>query len=106
MGLWWEREGLHDKTGSTEGFRGQACSSIILHSCETPILLVDTDPKDLITSHYAPSIKGSSQVQVAHNYNPSNSGGRDQEDHSSKPAQASSKRPYLEKPFTKIGLVE
>jgi hypothetical protein len=35
------------------------------------------------------------------------SGGRDQEDHGLKPAQAnSSSRPYLEKPFTKIGLVE
>jgi hypothetical protein len=34
--------------------------------------------------------------------NPSYSGGRDQEDHSSKPAQASSSaRPYLEKPFKK-----
>jgi hypothetical protein len=34
--------------------------------------------------------------------NPSYSGGRDQEDHSSKPAQAnSSARPYLEKPFKK-----
>jgi hypothetical protein len=35
------------------------------------------------------------------------SGGRDQEDHGLKPAWAnSSSRPYLEKPFTKIGLVE
>jgi hypothetical protein len=40
-------------------------------------------------------------------YNPSYSGGRDQEDHGSKPAQAnSSVSPCLEKPFTKIGLVE
>jgi hypothetical protein len=31
-----------------------------------------------------------SQVPVAHNCNPSYSGGRDQEDHSSKPAQANS----------------
>jgi hypothetical protein len=44
---------------------------------------------------------------VVHVCNPSYSGGRDQEDHGSKPAQAhSSVRPYLEKPFTKIGLVE
>jgi hypothetical protein len=44
---------------------------------------------------------------VAHTYNPSYSGGRDQEDHDSKPVQAnSSMRPYLEKPFTKTGLVE
>jgi hypothetical protein len=44
---------------------------------------------------------------VAHACNPSYAGGRDQEDHSSKPAQAnSSTRPYLEKPFTKIGLVK
>jgi hypothetical protein len=44
---------------------------------------------------------------VAHVCNPSYSGGRNQEDRSSKPTQAnSSTRPYLEKPFTKIGLVE
>jgi hypothetical protein len=44
---------------------------------------------------------------VAHAYNSSYSGGRDQEDHNSKPAQAnSSTRPYLEKLFTKIGLAQ
>jgi hypothetical protein len=44
---------------------------------------------------------------VAHTYNASYSGGRDQGDHSSKPAWAnSSTRPYLKKPFTKLGLVE
>jgi hypothetical protein len=44
---------------------------------------------------------------VAHACNPSYSGGRDQEDRGSKPAQANnSTRPYLEKPFRKIGLVE
>jgi hypothetical protein len=44
---------------------------------------------------------------VAHAYNPSYSEGRDQEDHGSKPAQENSfVRPYLEKPFTKIRLVE
>jgi hypothetical protein len=44
---------------------------------------------------------------VAFACNPSYSGDRYQEDHSSKPARAnSSSRPYLEKPFTKIGLVE
>jgi hypothetical protein len=37
--------------------------------------------------------------------NPSYSGGRDQEVHGSKPANYSV-RPYLKKPFTKIGLVE
>jgi hypothetical protein len=43
-------------------------------------------------------------VPEAHAYNPSYSGGRDQEDHGSKPVQAnSSMRPYLEKPFTKTG---
>jgi hypothetical protein len=43
---------------------------------------------------------------VAHAYNPSYSEGRDQ-DCGSKPALAnSSVRPYLEKSFTKIGLVE
>jgi hypothetical protein len=46
-------------------------------------------------------------VPVAHACNPSFSGGRDQEDRSLKPAQVNiSMRPYLEKPFTKIGLVE
>jgi hypothetical protein len=39
---------------------------------------------------------------VAHAYNPSYSGGRDQEDR----GLGSSARPYLEKPFAKIGLVE
>jgi hypothetical protein len=35
---------------------------------------------------------------VAHSYNPSYSGGKDQEDHGSKPARAnSSTRPYLKK---------
>jgi hypothetical protein len=44
---------------------------------------------------------------MAHTCNPSYSGGRDQDDHGLKPAQAnSSARPYHEKPFTKIGLVE
>jgi hypothetical protein len=48
-----------------------------------------------------------SQALVAHTYNPSYSGGRDQEDHGSKPTWANSfVKPYLEKPFTKIGLVE
>jgi hypothetical protein len=46
-------------------------------------------------------------MPVAHTCNPSYSGSRNQEDHSSKPAWAnSSARAYLEKPFTKIGLVE
>jgi hypothetical protein len=48
-----------------------------------------------------------SQVLVTHAYYPSYSGGRDQEDCSSKPAQAnSSTRPYLEKTHHKKGLVE
>jgi hypothetical protein len=43
-----------------------------------------------------------SQVLVACACNPSSSGGRDQEDHSSKPARAnSSARPYLEKTLHK-----
>jgi hypothetical protein len=42
------------------------------------------------------------QTLVTHTCNPSYSGGRDQEDHSSKPVPAnSSVRPYLEKPITK-----
>jgi hypothetical protein len=48
-----------------------------------------------------------SWAPMAHACNHSYSGSRDQEDCSSKPAQAnSSARLYLEKPFTKIGLVE
>jgi hypothetical protein len=47
------------------------------------------------------------QAPVAHAGNPSYSGGSNQEDRCSKTAQAnSSTRPYLEKPFTKIGLME
>jgi hypothetical protein len=46
-------------------------------------------------------------MPVVHTCNPSYSGDRDQEDHSSKLPQAnSSVRPYLKKSFTKIGLVE
>jgi hypothetical protein len=48
-----------------------------------------------------------SQALVAHTCNPHYLGDRDQEDHGLKSAWAnSSKRSYLEKPFTKIGLVE
>jgi hypothetical protein len=44
---------------------------------------------------------------VAHACNPSYSGGRDQEDHRSKPAQAnSSGDPIWKNPSQKIGLVE
>jgi hypothetical protein len=48
-----------------------------------------------------------SQVPVAHTYNPSYSGGRDQ-DHSSRPARANSSREILswKNPSQKIGLVE
>jgi hypothetical protein len=42
---------------------------------------------------------------VTHTYNPSYSGGRDQEDPGSKPAKWFL-RPYLEKTLHKIGLVE
>jgi hypothetical protein len=49
----------------------------------------------------------SSWAPVAHAYNPSYSGGKDQEDLGSKLAWAnSSTSPYLQKPYTKIGLVE
>jgi hypothetical protein len=44
---------------------------------------------------------------VVHACNPSYSGGRDQEDHSSKPAWVNhSQDPILKKPITKKGLVE
>jgi hypothetical protein len=44
------------------------------------------------------------QALVAHTCNPSYSEGRDQEDHSVKPAQGNSSRdPILKKPFTKKG---
>jgi hypothetical protein len=43
-------------------------------------------------------------VPVVHTYNPSYSGGRDQEDPGLNPTGAnSSTRPYLKKPFTKKG---
>jgi hypothetical protein len=46
-------------------------------------------------------------VLVAHAYNPSYSGGRDLENHGSKPALGKLfLRPYLEKPYHKQGLVE
>jgi hypothetical protein len=46
-----------------------------------------------------------SWVSGAHTCNPSYSGGRDQEDHSLKPAQENSvqKKPILKKPITKKG---
>jgi hypothetical protein len=44
---------------------------------------------------------------VAHSYNPSYSGGRDQEDHHSKPTRAnSSQDPISKKTFTRKGLVK
>jgi hypothetical protein len=44
---------------------------------------------------------------LAHTCSPSYSGGRDQEDRGSKPAQANSLRdPIVKKPFTKKGQVE
>jgi hypothetical protein len=56
---------------------------------------------------FAKGNMAASQAPVALACNPSDSGGRDQEDHGSKPAQAnSSARPYLKKPFTKKGLEE
>jgi hypothetical protein len=52
------------------------------------------------------SVRNHSRALVAHVCNPSYSRGRDQEDRSSKPARENSfTRPYLEKPFTKIGLL-
>jgi hypothetical protein len=52
-------------------------------------------------------IKKKSWAPMAYTCDPSYSGGRDQEDHSSKPGQAnSSTRPYLEKNLHKKGLVE
>jgi hypothetical protein len=48
-----------------------------------------------------------SQELVAHTCNPSYSGSRDQKDHGWKPVWTKKfMRPYLEKSFTKIGLVE
>jgi hypothetical protein len=47
------------------------------------------------------------QASVAHAYNPSYSGGRDQEDRGLKSTPAnSSQDPISEKPITKTGLVE
>jgi hypothetical protein len=50
----------------------------------------------------SPQKQRKSRVLVAHTCNPSYSGGRDQEDHGSKPAQANSVRdPILKIPNTK-----
>jgi hypothetical protein len=58
----------------------------------------------IITRKY---LSNFSWVLVAHACNPSYSGGRDQKDCSSKPAQANSfQDPISKKPITKIGLVE
>jgi hypothetical protein len=52
----------------------------------------------------APYKSKNNQVPVAHASNPSNSGGRDQEDCGSKPAWAnSSQDPILKTPITKMG---
>jgi hypothetical protein len=54
-----------------------------------------------------PQEAGRGQTPVAHTCNPSYSGGKEQEDHGSKPARAnSSLDPISKKPFTKIGLVQ
>jgi hypothetical protein len=52
-------------------------------------------------------IKGRSWAPVAHACNPSYSGGGEQEDHGLKPTWVNKfTRSYLEKPFTKIELVD
>jgi hypothetical protein len=45
-------------------------------------------------------------AKVAHACNPSYSGGRNQEDHGLKPAQANSSQAPISKPITNKGLVE
>jgi hypothetical protein len=50
--------------------------------------------------------ESTSWAPVAHACNPSHSGGRDQENCSSKPAWADSSRDYLKKTHHKKGLVE
>jgi hypothetical protein len=53
------------------------------------------------------SLRNSSKESAAHACNPRYSGGRDQKDHGWKPAQGNtSSEPILQKPITKIGLVE
>jgi hypothetical protein len=60
-----------------------------------------------ISTALTKNLEFNSQESEAHTCNPSYSGGRDQEDPSSKPAQAKKfMKSYLEKPFTKIGLKE
>jgi hypothetical protein len=61
-------------------------------------------PQDLTHRRYAIIVfkNTGSQAPVAHAYNPSYSGGRDQEDHGSKPDQTNSSRdPISKKPITK-----
>jgi hypothetical protein len=63
--------------------------------------------QNLITTKTIQLKQWASQAPMAHTCNTSYSGGRDQQDCSSKPTQAnSSTRPYLEKTITKKWLVE
>jgi hypothetical protein len=55
---------------------------------------VNNDQKPPATPYL---LKVQSQALLAHPCNPSYSGGRDQEDHGSKPAWGNSSRPYFEK---------
>jgi hypothetical protein len=60
------------------------------------------DPYHYVVLYFMPYEK-----LVAHTWNPSYSGGRDQEDRSLKPAWANNSRdPILKKPNTKKGLME
>jgi hypothetical protein len=61
----------------------------------------------ILIFNFLKELKLNSQAPVAHTCNPSYPGGRDQEDHGSKPARANSSRdPISKKIHHKKGLVE
>jgi hypothetical protein len=75
----------------------------------TEAFQVREDRMRLMQTHWDHYLRDDSfsWAPVAHDCNPSYSGGSDQEDRDSKPAQAnSSMRPYFEKTHHKKGLVE
>jgi hypothetical protein len=68
------------------------------------VATIQTHLFEALFCHFIAKKQPYSWVLVAHVYNPSYSGGRDQEDHGSKPAWANSSRdPILKKPNTKKG---
>jgi hypothetical protein len=70
-----------------------SCCNTFQHECMYHILRVRRQPiewKNIFVNHINNKKQITCQVQVAHAYNPSYLGGREQEDRSSKPAWANS----------------